>query len=56
MLRGLTWPERVSWLTWIALVTIYRGVPRRRGQGAGFGILARSLGASDRPHVEPPAP
>jgi hypothetical protein len=44
MLRALSWPERVSWLTWIALVTIYRGLPRREGQRGGFGILARSLG------------
>ena len=44
MLRALSWPERVSWLTWIALITIWRGVPRRKGQGRGLGILARSLG------------
>jgi hypothetical protein len=44
MLRALSWPERVSWLTWIALFAIYRGVPRRKGQGRGLGILARSLG------------
>jgi len=44
MLRTLSWPERVSWLTWIALVTIYRMLPRREGQAAGLGILARSLG------------
>jgi hypothetical protein len=44
MLRTLSWPERISWLTWIALVTIYRTVPRRRDQGGGLGILARSLG------------
>jgi hypothetical protein len=56
MLRGLTWPERVSWLTWIALVTIYRAVPRRRGQGAGFGILARSLVTPPRPDSEPQVP
>ena len=43
MLRALSWPERVSWLTWIALITIYRGAPARHGQRRGFGILARSL-------------
>lgn len=44
MFRGLSWPERMSWLTWIALIWIYRGIPRRRGQSGGIGILARSLG------------
>ncbi len=44
MFRGLSWPERISWLTWIALVWIYRGIPRRKGQAGGLGILARSLG------------
>jgi len=48
MLRALSWPERMSWLTWIALVTIYRMLPRRNGQGAGVGILARSLGGGRR--------
>jgi hypothetical protein len=48
MLRALSWPERVSWLTWIALIAIYRGVPRRKGQGSGIGILARSLGAREK--------
>jgi hypothetical protein len=48
MLRTLTWPERISWLTWIALITIYRTVPRRQDQGAGLGILARSLGRTRR--------
>jgi len=43
MLRSLTWPERVSWLTWILVVLIYRVVPRRLGDGGGIGILARSL-------------
>ena len=46
MLRGLTWPERVSWLTWIALIAIYRGQPKRKGQVGGIGILARELGRS----------
>jgi hypothetical protein len=43
MLRALSWPERMSWLTWIALATIYRMLPRRDGQVAGVGILARTL-------------
>lgn len=43
MLRGLTWSERVSWLTWILVLSIYRGIPRRQGQRAGLGILARSV-------------
>ena len=43
MLRSLTWPERVSWLTWIVVVLIYRAVPRRDGDAGGIGILARSL-------------
>jgi hypothetical protein len=42
MFRGLDWDERASWLTWIALITIYRGVPRRSGQ-KGIGILFRSM-------------
>jgi hypothetical protein len=43
MFRALTWNERVSWLTWIAVVTLYGAVPRRSGQTGGFAILARSL-------------
>ena len=43
MLRALTWSERVSWLTWIALYLVYMSVPRRKGQNAGLGILARRL-------------
>jgi len=43
MLRSLTWPERMSWLTWILLVLLYRAVPRRDGDAPGLGILARSL-------------
>jgi hypothetical protein len=43
MFRGLDWDERASWLTWIALIAIYRGIPRREGQRAGLGILFRSL-------------
>jgi hypothetical protein len=48
MLRGLSWPERVSWLTWIALISIWRGMPRRKGQWRGFGILARELGSTKK--------
>ncbi len=44
MFRAMSWPERISWLTWTLLIWIYRGMPRRKGQGGGFGILARSLG------------
>jgi hypothetical protein len=43
MFRGLSWPERISWLTWLLVITVYRAQPRRRGQAAGIGILARSL-------------
>jgi hypothetical protein len=43
MLRALSWPERVSWLTWILILWIYRAVPRREGDAMGLGILARSL-------------
>ena len=65
MLRSLSWPERVSWLTWILLVLIYRATPRRAGDAPGLGILARSLKlrallgrraeATARPSV-PPSP
>ena len=48
MFRGLSWPERISWLTWITLISIYKGMPRRNGQGGGLGILARSVGGSAR--------
>lgn len=43
MARTLTWSERVSWLTWIVVILVYRAVPRRDGQGGGLAILARSL-------------
>jgi hypothetical protein len=43
MFRGLDWDERASWLTWLALITIYRAVPRREGTKAGLGILFRTL-------------
>jgi hypothetical protein len=44
MFRSLSWGERMSWLTWILVILLYRAMPRRRGQSAGLGILARSLG------------
>ena len=44
MFQTISWPERISWLTWIVVISIWRGVPRRKGQRAGIGILARSLG------------
>ena len=43
MLQGLSWSERSSWITWILVILIYRAVPRRAGDPAGIGILARSL-------------
>ena len=49
MLRSLGWSERVSWLTWVVVILLYRVMPRREGQPAGFGILARSLWKSRRP-------
>jgi len=49
MWRALTWPERISWLCWVALIAIYRAPPRRNGQRGGIGILARSLGRARRP-------
>ena len=47
MLRSLAWSERVSWLTWVLVILLYRAMPRRRGQPAGIGILARSLGSRE---------
>jgi hypothetical protein len=44
MLRSLSWSERTSWLTWVLIILLYRAMPRRQGQSAGLGILARSLG------------
>jgi hypothetical protein len=44
MLRALSWSERASWLTWVLIILLYRAMPRREGQAAGLGILARSLG------------
>ena len=43
MFRALAWSERMSWLTWIVVVLLYRVVPRRAGDEGGIGILARSL-------------
>jgi hypothetical protein len=43
MFRTLTWSERASWLTWVLIILLYRIMPRRQGQSAGLGILARSL-------------
>lgn len=48
MLRSLSWSERVSWLTWVVIIFLYRALPRREGQSAGLGILARSLGRRRR--------
>ncbi len=48
MLRSLSWSERISWLTWVILILLYRAMPRRQGQSAGIGILARSLGQRPR--------
>ena len=44
MFRAMSWAERMSWLTWIGVIWIYRATPRRKGQGGGLGILARELG------------
>jgi len=49
MFRSLSWSERASWLTWVVVILLYRAMPRRQGQGAGIGILARSLGRRSRP-------
>src|SRR5262249_13954569 len=63
MLRALSWSERVSWLTWVVIILLYRALPRREGQSAGLGILARSVfrrsrasAASQVPNPKPPAP
>jgi hypothetical protein len=54
MFRALSLPERISWLTWILVISLYRALPRRRGQGAGIGILARSLWGAKPPAPAPP--
>jgi len=53
MLRSLSWSERMSWLTWVVIILLYRAMPRRQGQSAGFGILARSLGRRSRREAVP---
>ena len=56
MLRSLSWSERASWLTWVLIILLYRAMPRREGQAAGIGILARSIFRRPRsPKPEPPA-
>ena len=52
LLRSLTWSERVSWLTWVLVILLYRAMPRRQGQAAGIGILARTV-RSTRDLVQP---
>ena len=53
LLRSLTWSERVSWITWVLIILLYRALPRRQGQSAGIGILARSLGRPSRRQAAP---
>jgi hypothetical protein len=55
MLRGLSWSERSSWITWILVILIYRVVPRRVGDPGGIGILARSLSLKILKVRRPPA-
>jgi hypothetical protein len=55
MFKGLSWSERSSWLTWILVILIYRAVPRREGDPAGVGILARSLSLKLLKLRRPPA-
>ncbi|MGH7701416.1 MAG: PHP domain-containing protein, partial [Gemmatimonadales bacterium] len=43
LFRSLSWSERMSWLTWITVIVLYRAIPRREGDPGGLGILARSL-------------
>ena len=43
MFRSLSLAERASWLVWVLIILLYRALPRREGQTAGFGILARSV-------------
>lgn len=57
MLRSLNWSERASWLTWVFIILLYRALPRREGQRAGLGILARSVfrrPRASRPDDQPP--
>jgi hypothetical protein len=54
MLRALTWSERASWLTWVVIILLYRALPRREGQAAGIGILARSIWRRSHKAAAPP--
>jgi hypothetical protein len=56
MLRSLSWSERSAWITWILVILIYRAVPRRAGDPAGIGILARSLKVFKVRRPQPPPP
>ena len=62
LLRSLSWSERASWLTWVLVILFYRALPRREGQSAGLGILARSVlprkaaSAPPAPKPQPPTP
>ena len=57
LLRSLSWSERASWLTWVFIILLYRAMPRREGQAAGIGILARSIFRRPRTsRAEPPVP
>ena len=56
MLRSLSWSERASWLTWVFIILLYRALPRREGQKAGIGILARSIFRRPRASQAAPAP
>ncbi|MFN2570490.1 MAG: hypothetical protein ABR537_02590 [Gemmatimonadales bacterium] len=56
LLRSLSWSERASWLTWVVIILLYRAMPRREGQPAGLGILARSVWRRRRKQAPPPPP
>lgn len=53
MMRSLGLSERVSWLTWVLIILLYRVMPRRQGQSAGLGILARSVFRRSRSEAAP---
>jgi hypothetical protein len=53
MFRSLSWSERISWLTWVVVILLYRAMPRRRGQAGGLGILARSISGAPPPRPAP---
>ena len=55
VLRSLSWSERASWLTWVFMILLYRVPPRREGQKAGIGILARSIFRRPRSSKAEPA-